>query len=300
MNKEFRTLFFISVMLLFGGIIHNSLFIIQKADAATNISSGALEHWAWNDVLGWIDFYFDDVRVTSAKIKGYASSSVGYISFDCGSSPNGNVCNPPTLSWKVINDGSGNLSGFAWNDAIGWISFDCHDLDPACASFNYQVTIGADGKFNGWAWNDVVGWISFNCNNSDIGNTCGVSDYKVKTSWTTVAATGTLISSIFDTDVSGDVAFNSIMWQGNQPAGTSVKFQFASATTTAGFPAPIGPNGTSLSTDTYDTTGPGYPVALKRLYHNNHRYFRYKIILQSDVAQTVSPRVDDVIINWSP
>ena len=24
--------------------------------AATNISSGVYEHWAWNDVIGWIDF----------------------------------------------------------------------------------------------------------------------------------------------------------------------------------------------------------------------------------------------------
>ena len=106
--------------------------------------------------------------------------------------------------------------------------------------------------------------------------------------------------SYFDTGVSGGAAFNSIMWIGNQPAGTAVKFQFASATTTTGFPEPKGPDGTSLSTDTYNPTGSGAPIALNRTYHNNHRYFRYKIILETNIARTVGPRVDDVIINWSP
>jgi hypothetical protein len=279
------------------------LFSIFSVSAATNISSGAYEHWAWNDVIGWIDFYFDDVEVTSNELSGYASSSVGYIAFDCGNTPNGNICNPPTLSWSVTNDGSGNLSGWAWSEAIGWISFYCADLDlvpPICDQFNYRVTIDGSGNFSGWAWNDVVGWISFNCNNSGIGDTCATSNYKVKTSWSAAAATGTLVSSIFDTGVANGVAFNSIMWKGLQPAGTTVKFQFASASTTTGFPEPIGPGGTSLATDTYNPTGPDTPIALNRLYHNNHRYYRYKIILETNITRTSSPRVDDVFINWSP
>lgn len=283
----------ISILLLF--IFHFSFFA-SNVSATTNISSGAYEHWAWNDVIGWIDFYSTyKVKVTSYEISGYASSSVGYISFDCGDTPNGNVCNPPTLSWSVTNDGSGNLSGWAWNDAIGWISF---DNVTAGSPYLYQVRIDAGGNFSGWAWNDVIGWISFNC--SDIAGLCTTSNYKVKTSWSATAATGTLLSSIIDTGVSGGAAFNSIMWQGSQPAGTAVKFQFASATSTSNFPTPIGPGGTSDPTDVYPTTGPNTPVALIRANHNNHRYFRYKIILQSDVSQTLSPKVDNVIVNWSP
>ena len=30
-----------------------------------------------------------------------------------------------------------------------------------------------------WAWSSNIGWISFNCNNGGIGDTCGVSNYKV-------------------------------------------------------------------------------------------------------------------------
>ncbi|MDP3052409.1 MAG: hypothetical protein Q8N22_00420 [bacterium] len=117
---------------------------------------------------------------------------------------------------------------------------------------------------------------------------------------TGVRTTGTLLSFIFDTGVSGGVAFNSIMWLGNQPAGSAVGFQFASSNSTSSFPTPTGPGGTSLSTDTYNPTGSGIPIALSRAYHNNYRYFRYQIILVSNSALTAGPRVDDVIINWSP
>ena len=458
MNKELRTLFFlIFVALFFGGTIHNSLFIIQKVDAATNISSNLPDHWAWNDAIGWIDFYStSNVNVTPSKISGYASSSIGYIAFDCAISPNGNVCGNPA-TWQISNDGAGNFSGWAWSDSIGWISFDCHNSGGNCAASNYQVTIDSSGVFSGWAWNDIVGWIDFNCGNDHDPGTpgtqdiCFASNYKVKTSWLSASASGTLLSSTFDTGVPAGVAFNSIMWRGNQPAGTHVEFQFASAnqpygvggtgpidlafryawndstgwwdfgtgnvnvtstqltgsgtninladisldcatspagnicgtsnykvsrasstgdlsgyawndsigwisfncsdtpglcatsnykvainlttgvfngwawndlvgwvsfncsdygvcgtsnyyvaTNQTGFPNPIGPGGTSLITDTYQPTGPDVPVALNRSYHNNQRYYRYRIFLYSNLAQTLSPRVDEVIVNWSP
>ncbi|MFA5084184.1 MAG: hypothetical protein WC475_02270 [Candidatus Paceibacterota bacterium] len=453
--------FFFSSGLLAAVIVFFGLYFLFSAgsvSASTNISATSTEHWGWNDVVGWIDFYStSNVNVSSTKMTGYASSSVGFIAFDCATSPNGDVC--ATSDFKIVNDSAGNLSGYAWSESIGWISFYCGDLDPTCATYNYRVTIDSNGEFSGWAWNDVVGWISFNCNNSVIGDTCDTSDYKVKTSWSASAATGTIVSSIFDTGVSGGAAFNSIMWKCDaststicQPAGTAVKFQFASgnasagvggtgpidgtyryawndstgwwdfgyssgnvyvsstqltgyayntnlaeisldcatspggnvcsssnykvsrnsttgelsgyawndsigwisfncsdlgvcatsnykvtvnptsgvftgyawnddvgwisfncsdpgfcgssnyyvSTSQTGFSELIGPGGTSLASDTYNPTGPDTPIAINRLYHNNHRYFRYKIILESDVAETVGPRVDDVIVNWSP
>jgi hypothetical protein len=277
------------------------------AFAATNILADnppQYLHWAWNDTIGWIDFYStNNVNIYSDRLEGYASSSVGFIALNCNSTPNGNICNPPTLNFKVSNDGSGNLSGWAWNDAIGWISF---DSATASSSYPYQVTINpSTGEFSGWAWNDIVGWISFNCSNT---NTCGTSDYKVKTNWNTVPATATLTSSIFDTGVSSGVAINTIMWQGNQPSGTSVKFQIASSNCSNGATNPPtcntgswtyrGPDGSN--TTYYTPSGPGVPAKINLQYHNNHRYFRYKIFLYSDAGKTQSPRVDDVIINYSP
>jgi hypothetical protein len=44
----------------------------------------------------------------------------------------------------------GNLNGYAWSDAIGWVSF------------NYGTNIDYDGYISGYAWSDALGWISFN------------------------------------------------------------------------------------------------------------------------------------------
>ncbi len=300
-NSKFKIFTFLIVILIFTFLFLNLVF------AATNISSNNFEHWAWNDVIGWIDFYStNNVNVSSQKLSGYATSSVGYIALDCNNSPNGNIC--ATSDFKVSNDGSGNLSGWAWNDAIGWISFTCdHTSDGTsppdnvntCGTSNYQVAIsGANGDFSGWAWNDIVGWISFNCNNSGIGNTCGASNYKVNTTWRAAATTAELVSAIFDTQVLKGAAPNAILWRGTKPTGTTVKFQIASSNSSSGPWNFIGPEGTSGTY--YEPTGPDTPIQINLAYHNNQRYIRYKVILVSDVSQTASPKVDDVIINWSP
>lgn len=270
------------------------LLAVLVARAATNVSSTS--RWAWNEGAGWIDhFITDTVNVTSNKIEGYATSSVGYIAFDCATSPNGNVCGAPA-TWSVTNDGSGNLSGWAWNDGIGWISFYCDDISPGCIPFVYRVTVDTDGDFHGYAWNDAVGWISFNC--QEPGLCGGVSDYRVNTAWRFTAASGTLISSIFDTQETDGAVPNTIMWQGSLPGG-SVKFQLASSDNSGGpswdYKGPLG-----TENDFYEPLSPNLQVKITAANHLNHRYFRYKVFIETDVGQTVSPRVDDIIIGWSP
>jgi len=298
-NSIFRFLF-LKFLIIF--LFPISYFLFSTSLAATNINSGALEHWAWNDVIGWVDFYStDNVNISTAKISGYASSSVGYIAFDCATTPNGDICAGAGGDWKVTNNGSGGLGGWAWNDQIGWIVFNCANTSDNCLSSNYSVTISA-GNFSGWAWNDVIGWLSFNCNNSGIGNTCltggsGTSDYKVATTWVAGGLTGDLISPIFDTQVGGGAAINTIMWQGSLNGG-AVKFQIASSNNSGGPWDFIGP-GASPSTY-YQPSGPNIPAQIELVSHNNKRYVRYKIFLESNVQQTASPSVEDVIINYSP
>ncbi|MBU1046574.1 hypothetical protein KKH36_02225 [Patescibacteria group bacterium] len=53
-----------------------------------------------------------------------------------------------------------NLSGYAWSDNIGWISFNCLDLDT-CGVVNYGVNVNSDNELSGYAWSDNIGWISF-------------------------------------------------------------------------------------------------------------------------------------------
>lgn len=266
--------------------------------AATNINS--TDRWGWNDGIGWIDhFITDTVVVSSQKIAGYASSSIGSIAFDCATTPNGDICGGAGGNWKVINNGLGNLSGWAWNDSIGWISFWCGNDPPGnnCASSNYRVTIDANGDFGSsignFAWNDAVGWICFNASTTG----CGGLSWKVNTSWVATSTTGNLISSIFDSQAVDGAVPNSIMWIGSQPASTLVKFQIASGNSSGGPWTYLGPNGTV--NDFYLAIS-GTPIKINLSNHLNHRYFRYKAILESDAAQSVTPRVEDIIFNWSP
>ena len=66
------------------------------------------------------------------------------------------------MDFGVINDGHGNLSGYAWGQGIGWISFSSKTQDKRVGpSEEYGVTIDpATGKFSGRAWGND-GWIEF-------------------------------------------------------------------------------------------------------------------------------------------
>jgi hypothetical protein len=270
---------------------------------ATNISASSSEHLAWNDVLGWIDLYVTgSVIVTNSKLKGYALSSAGDISLDCATTRSGNICG--SSNFQVLNDGSGNLSGKAWNDTYGWFLF-CGGQGTADCSgttTTYQVRIDPEtgiftdnGLRQNFAWNSAVGWVSFNCDNT---GSCGISDYKTKTTWVATSTSGYVESATFDTQQANGAQLNSVLWQGNLPGGTSVRFQFAVANSSSGPWTYRGPDGTSATY--YAPSGPGESLPLDYTYHNGYRYFRYKMTLVSNLAKTLTPRVDEVIVNWSP
>lgn len=315
-----------------------TLFLIVVFFGGTAFASGIDTDvkWAWNDIAGWIDFHGPGggVNVVDDRIKNYGffySNSTSYIALDCQTTPNGNICS--TSNFFVSNDNNGNLAGWAWNDNYGWISF-CGNASGGStyngstwvcpASPTYQVTIDGGGDFHGWAWNEIIGWISFNCNNSGIGNTCSTSDYKVNTKWeggggSGGSTSGSLESSTYDTGFSDGIALNSVMWLGTSGAGGTniVKFQVATANCSGGQTNPpsctsspgwggsktngdgafVGVDGTSATY--YQPGGPGAPAAISTIYHNNKRYFRYRIFLEKDAAAT-TPIVQDIIINWSP
>ncbi|MDO8504565.1 MAG: hypothetical protein Q7S36_01805 [Candidatus Liptonbacteria bacterium] len=185
-----------------------------KVFAATNMSATSTDHWAWNDQIGWIDFYGTlNVNVTDPGMTGYASSSLGDVSLDCATTRIGNIC--AASNYQVLAVPGIHLSGWAWNDQIGWISFcgtmrspgraDC-PYNPVAA---YQVNISAsNGDFSGWAWSDTVGWISFNC--ADIGGCSPL--FKVKTDWIPTSTTAYLESSTYDTGITGAGISGTVSW----------------------------------------------------------------------------------------
>ena len=281
---------------------------------ALNISSDPYDHWAWNDNIGWIDFYYDDVEVTANKLYGYASSSLGIISLNCDSTgnPDGiDYC--ATSTYYVKNDGNGNLSGWAWNEKVGWISFSCKDETgitdyDVCATSSYKVWIekGDDGKghFRGWAWNDKLGWICFSCVDIEVysgnPNYCeNTSDFEVVTDWAPAgyASSGELISLIIDSETPKATLIGAV-WKGEVPTGCDVKFYLGSSDTTN--PADFvwtGPYGYGI----WENNPGWYEVSIPESdleFHNKHRYLRYKVILKSDSTHLLTPKIEKIVLLW--
>jgi PKD repeat protein len=64
-----------------------------------------------------------------------------------------------------VQAGSGdNVSGWAWSENIGLISFNCNNPElpaPRC-TYNYGVNINSlTGYFSGYAWSENIGWVRF-------------------------------------------------------------------------------------------------------------------------------------------
>lgn len=286
-------------------LISFTLFILSFSviNAATNIDmQNAGEKWGWNDVVGWINMKdTDTVMVNTAKVSGYAASLVGDIMFDCATTRAGDTC--AVVNFQTANDGGGNLSGWAWNDAIGWISMSGTTADAQ----TYQVFVmpsgdGINSYFRGWAWNDVVGWINFNCNDFErlpggagLGVCAATQNYKTQTSAYAAAESGTFTSSIFDIGTTNGI-FNTITWKSAPGSGGSVQFQIATVA-----------NRVDLANPTYGQWFPvlPYPASPVLLTNSNvaggvenRRYIRYRVSLISSGG--LGPRIDDILINWSP
>jgi len=80
---------------------------------------------------------------------------------------------------KLFSSAGDKIFGHAWNDNIGWISFNnCTNMSASsCVGVDYGVTYIDNNSgthvYSGYAWNDNVGWISFessdvsSCNNGN-------------------------------------------------------------------------------------------------------------------------------------
>ncbi|MEK7452606.1 MAG: hypothetical protein AAB614_00025 [Patescibacteria group bacterium] len=157
------------------------------------------------------------------KIVGAAwSGSIGWISFvpNCdkdgdGLSDGGVGCPPaldPVITYGILLDTpTDNLSGKAWSDSVGWISFNiadlagCPDIFPGDVECQPRIV---GGNVLGWAralntsgggWD---GWISLSCLNSGV---CGTSYYQVLFS----LATGEFSGSAW-----GDVVIDWVSFKG--------------------------------------------------------------------------------------
>lgn len=98
--------------------------------------------YAWSDNVGYINF--EGVIVDDDTLSGYAwSANKGFI-------------NLSPIQGGVSNDGTGNLSGSAWGEGLGWIDFN-------------NVSINSStGQFSGTATGDLIGTLTFDCSFCDV------------------------------------------------------------------------------------------------------------------------------------
>ncbi len=95
-----------------------------------------LRGWVWNDNLGFISLYCDG-----------------------GGTNEGINCGPNNYGVTVgAFDGNKRmLSGYAWNDVFGWISF----RNPVGEAIIYGVEADSDGNLSGYGWTAAGVWMNF-------------------------------------------------------------------------------------------------------------------------------------------
>jgi hypothetical protein len=189
---------FIIVLAVFSFLLSPILSIADNIDSTNKYS--------WGENIGWMNWapIYDSteygVTVYDECLTGYIwTENAGWIKVGDMSCSGGDCCQAGTTKgyendsnstdndgdgvtddWGVNNDGSGNLSGYAWGENAGWINFD----DTSVNDYN-QVVINGDGEFTDYAWGENVGWVNMNCAND---SSCGTVDFAVETSWSSNTA----------------------------------------------------------------------------------------------------------------
>ncbi|MBT3704243.1 hypothetical protein HOG17_00510 [Candidatus Peregrinibacteria bacterium] len=145
------------------GTIHFTDFIPllpnQQAHLLPVTDAGVFKHyemrgWAWSDNLGWISFYCDGKIGAPGSNEGAACGEYSYsVRFDA----NRNIMS----GTDDIGDGQFAYNSWAWNSAMGWMSFTSANHIPPPVSPNYGVNIDLVGGFHGYAWSPTLGYIDF-------------------------------------------------------------------------------------------------------------------------------------------
>lgn len=142
---------------------------------------------------------------------GDAGEGLGWISLSCtdGGPTRNNIC--ATSNYGVMIAADMTLSGFAWSDHVGWISFESLSGCPSGTCGARIISDGGTGyEMSGWARACTVfasgcsgalkadserggwdGWISLNCAND---SSCGTSDYTIR-----ISSSGNVASGASDT-----------------------------------------------------------------------------------------------------
>jgi len=275
---------------------------IRENTIATNIIQSAVEKVKILSEQSWIKIYCPPLGSCPGS-KG--SSNLYYIddNFQIQNGQTSQVVDGVTYNYyfyidNVNRDASGNIttSGgtedpstqkvtvvVSWaNNSISMSEYIMRLTSQSIVDFNWRPELVSSNVFT-----NSLGYYAA---------TSGTLLFQNGTITLTPSGSGSLTSVIFDTQQANGVAFNSIRWKGSLPTSSHVRFQFASSNSTSSFSF-IGPDGTSATY--YEAAGPDQIIPLSVIYHNNHRYFRYKVYLDPTTDNSTAPTINKIIINYS-
>jgi len=110
----------------------------------------------WGDSVGWVNLKVThgDMKLGSNILAGWVwLENCGWVCLGDGRPLDGRrYSNRGSCDWGVNNDGQGKLSGFAWSEVTGWISFH---------TTHSRVYLDEKGQFYGYTWGENVGWMHF-------------------------------------------------------------------------------------------------------------------------------------------
>ncbi|MBU6415250.1 fibronectin type III domain-containing protein [Patescibacteria group bacterium] len=200
------------------------------------VHAGNISGWAWSDMPNGSD---------ELKTFGQVGRGAGWIEF------------APAMGPGVTVDPSGNFSGYAWSERIGWVSFNasetsscgsnatlnkltgavtgfakalggndsqaggwdgCIKMDPGV--FGSGVSVDASCNYRGWAWGGpIIGWVQFD---PVFGGVKGAGDACVSgllsASCSVSPASATVGQSVtWTATASGGTGSYSYSWSGSSP-----------------------------------------------------------------------------------
>lgn len=144
---------------------HAACVSVKAGDEALPLADKEfrIEGWSWNDNVGFISYYCGTEDTNPAEDHDnnpvdtdgddVVDTDVGPIS--CGALEDYGV----VISDDTDGNGIRELSGYAWNEAFGWINFSCSGgvdgLGNACGGIDYGVTLDtATGDLSGYTWTE--------------------------------------------------------------------------------------------------------------------------------------------------
>ncbi|MCK4539940.1 hypothetical protein KAU09_02175 [Candidatus Parcubacteria bacterium] len=129
-------------------------FFGSEKQVMAGIPGDNVSGWAWNSNVGWISFNSDDCNNDGSNYDGTPAGcpAAGTLFFDYGVN---------------IDIGTGDFSGYAWNNNVGWISFNRCGTDGNCATADGDTGDplpladdpgGGNGPIAKFVSGDILGW----------------------------------------------------------------------------------------------------------------------------------------------